>query len=199
MANRSYLYATSFVPSLEVEQDQRRIIGISEWNYDIPLAFRLLLSAYPKKCRSLIWDVPEEIGLVGDYEQGVARLFGFLDRILIPEIVPLREEARQFLTAESNRSLYFVLECGEIFEMEEQQLTTQNDRLLSEIHNIEGAVESALARFSRPHQLTPKRGLVGRLFAAKVPAPDNKEQTQDIHAIGLGNWSNVLYYDPNKT
>ncbi len=52
MANRAYLYSTSFLPGAETEF--RRIVGLSEWSYDIPLAFKLLLTGNPHRCTSLI-------------------------------------------------------------------------------------------------------------------------------------------------
>ena len=66
MANRSYLYSADTLPTSDVNQ-KPRVVGISEWNYDIPVAFRLLLSGYPRKCRSVIWDFPDEIAIAGDY------------------------------------------------------------------------------------------------------------------------------------
>jgi hypothetical protein len=199
MANRSYLYATNFLPSPGDDRGhQRRIVGISEWKTDIPIVFKMLLSGNPKKCRSLIWNVPEEIALVADYEHGTASLFRFLDRIPRPEIVPLREEASRFLTAENNKSPYFLLECAEIFEMEDEPLTLQNDRLLAEIQNVDAAAESILASLSLTHQGDRKRGFLTRIFGHKAPAPEKKDRGQLVGALGLGNWSNFLYYDPTK-
>lgn len=165
MANRSYLYSVDALPTAGAEK-KPRVVGIAEWNYDIPLAFRLLLSAHPRTCHSLIWDFPDEIAIAGDYEQGVARLLGYLDELDRPEIAKLREEARAFLTATENKRRYFVLECGEIFEMDVEPLTAQNKRLLSELLELE----------------------------RKAPGPD---AAGDIDALGLGNWSNILYFDPN--
>lgn len=166
MANRSYLYSVDELPIAGAEQ-KPRVVGISEWNYDIPLAFRLLLSAHPRKCHSLIWDYPDEIAVAGDYEQGVARLLGYLDELNRPELAELREEARAFLTAAENKRQYFVLECGEIFEMDLEPLTAQNERLLSELLDLE----------------------------TNSPEPT---AAADINALGLGNWSNILYFDPNE-
>ncbi|QEG32123.1 hypothetical protein GobsT_69740 [Gemmata obscuriglobus] len=44
MANRSYLYAADALPTSGAEK-KPRIVDIAEWKYDIPIAFRLLLSA----------------------------------------------------------------------------------------------------------------------------------------------------------
>lgn len=197
MANRSYLYSTNFVPPPGATESQRRIIGISEWNYDVPLVFKLLLSGNPKKCRSLIWDMTDEIALVGDYEQGLARLFRFLDRISIPEIVPLRDEAREFLAAEKNRGQFFVLECGEIFEMIDEPLSSQNVQLLSEIQDIASVAEATVVALNRAAQSKSNRGLLARMLHRTEPA-SSQSSKPDIHAIGLGNWSNILFYDPNQ-
>jgi hypothetical protein len=163
MANRSYLYSADALPTAGADK-KPRVVGIAEWNYDIPLAFRLLLSAHPRKCRSVIWDFPDEIALAGDYEQGVTRLLSYLDRIEQPEIAELRDEAREFLAA--NKRRYFILECGEIFDMDSEPLAAQNDRLLS-------AVLELVSDF-------PSLAIA-----------------EDVNSLGLGNWSNVLYFDPN--
>jgi hypothetical protein len=196
MANRSYLYSSNLVPSPEVGKSELRMNGISEWNYDIPLAFKILLSGKPRKCRSSIWEVPEEIAIVGDYDQGVDRLLLFLDRVPLPQMMPLKEEARRFLTDGANKSRYFVLECGEIFELDDKPLVEQNNLLLAEIHNLGPVIESALADLSLTQPTGPKpAGFFSRLFGTKQPLPKKKDPAKVIDSLGLGNWSNVLYFD----
>jgi hypothetical protein len=196
MANRSYLYSSNLLPSLEMKEADRQMNGISEWRYDIPIVYKILLSGNPRKCRSSIWDVPEEIAIVGDYDHGLDRLLHFLDRISLPEIVPLKEEARRFLTDEANRNRHFVLECGEIFEMKAEPLPEQNDRLLAEIRNIEPGIESALAALSANQPSNAKSGgIVARLLGRKSSLPEKKASADAVESLGLGNWSNVLYFD----
>lgn len=166
MANRSYLYSVDALPVAGADE-KPLVVGIAEWNYDIPLAFRLLVSAHPRKCRSLIWEYPDEIAIAGDYDQGVARLLDYLDGMNQSGIAALRDEARAFLNADENKRRYFVLECGEIYEMDAEPLIDQNERLLAELLEL----------------------------GSSIPKPD---KTEDIHTLGLGNWSNVLYYDPNE-
>jgi hypothetical protein len=144
MANRSYLYSADDLVLAGANQ-KPRVVGVAEWNYDIPVAFRLLLSAYPRKCRSVIWDVPDEIAIASDYEQGVARLLHYLDRIKDPQIAELRDEAQAFLTAAENKRRYFILECGEIFELGSEPLAVQNERLLSELLELESDFPSPTA------------------------------------------------------
>src|SRR5690349_6988916 len=111
MANRSYLYASDLVPARDIDRSLRRIIGISEWNYDIPIAYKLLASGDPRSCMSSIWDFDGDIAIVSDYEAGVRRLFAYLDRIPESLIARDRDEARKFLFSPENRRKYFVLEC----------------------------------------------------------------------------------------
>lgn len=165
MANRSYLYSADELP-MAGGGKKPRVVGIAEWNYDIPIAFRLLASARPRKCRSVIWEFPDEIAVAGDYERGVARLLQYLDQVECPEIAELRDEAREFLTSAENRRRYFILECGELFQMGGEPLAAQNDRLLSELLELESNFSDAAA-------------------------------TADVDSLGLGNWSNALYFDPN--
>jgi hypothetical protein len=165
MANRSYLYSANFEPSSEMNGIDRRMTGISEWKTVIPITFKILLSGNPRKCRSSIWEFPKEIAIVGDYDQGVDRLFRFLDRISLPEIAPLKEEARRFLADEANKNRYFILECGEIFELVGEDLVEQNDDLLAEIRDIDQVIASALVHLPQ------------------------------FYELGLGHWSNLLYFD----
>ena len=66
MANRSYLFASPFVPGADPEKDDpRQVKGISERSYAIPLVYRLLVSADVRLCRSMIWNLPEPTALAG--------------------------------------------------------------------------------------------------------------------------------------
>jgi hypothetical protein len=143
---------------------QRRMIGISEWNYDIPVVYKLLASGSPRTSISSIWKLDENIAIVGDYETGLRRLTGFLDQLPKELIEPIRNEAVRFLSSPRNRRKFFVLECAEIYDMQGENLAEQNDQLLEEIKVF-------------------KPGLVG--------------SEEEINALGLGNWSNILYFDLN--
>jgi hypothetical protein len=198
MANRSYLYSTNFIPGQETADLERRIAGISEWGWAIPIAFKLLLSGNPRKCRSLIFDVPEEIALVGDYVEGMANLLRFLDRVPHPHVEALRDEAQAFLSAEGNRNDYFVLECGELFEMDDKQLREQADMLLAEIDDLAPQMERAIAEIPdrEAEELHPP-GVLARLFGAQTPV--RRDNSADlVFALGLGCWTNTLFFEPNR-
>lgn len=173
MANRSYLYSSDVAPG-QNETGKKELIGISEWNYDIPFVYKLLLTGAPHMCKSSIWDISNDIALVGDYLQGVERLKEFFRRIEFPPAQPILQEAINFLENKENRRNFFVLECGEIFDMSSQPLDEQNIRLLEEIKNIDADVEKVLS---------------GLKSDIKNDAIDS------IYALGLGNWDNVLYYN----
>ncbi len=55
MANRSYLYSLSHRPAAYDDRPES-ISGLSEWPYDVPFTFRLLMSQDPQLCASLIAD-----------------------------------------------------------------------------------------------------------------------------------------------
>ena len=164
MANRSYLYASDMVPARDVDPTKRRMIGISEWNYDIPVVYKLLSSGNPQACISSIWKIDPKIAVVGEFAAGLDRLTKFLDRLPKQLIQTLREETIQFLSLPTNRRKYFVLECGEIFDMQGGNLEDQNTALLREIQQFN---------------------------------PDVVTSEEGITALGLDNWSNILYFDLN--
>src|SRR5262245_33665904 len=87
MANRAYLYSLSNQPSSYSDRPDT-ISGLSEWGYAIPLSYRILMSANPQLCSSLISDgfssdPPEKktrlYAISADYAAGVERLQRFLD------------------------------------------------------------------------------------------------------------------------
>ena len=195
MANRSYLYSTNFIPGTAIEKEARQITGMSEWNWDIPLVFKILISAHTKKCQSLIWEEPDEIALVGDHEEGVTHLMQFLEGLNHPAIGPLKAEARAFLVAEENKKPYFVLECGEIFEMEGESLAERNDLLLAEVSDLGPQVRKVIAELDTlTHEKLNPLGFVARLFGLRMPTRNDRSNDL-IGKLGLGNWNNILYFD----
>lgn len=197
LANRSYLYSTNVIPGPNAKANGRQLIGMSEWNYDIPIVFKLLLSGDPKTCPSSIWDNPEEIALVGDYSDGLENLERFLSQIDLPEAQGLTAEAIVFLNKPENRNQYFVLECGEIFDMGDTPLLEQNLELLEEVKNIQPEVEQALQSLIPPPFVAPKpAGFFSKLFG-RTPEPPSPthDVRESIYRLGLGNWSNTLYFD----
>jgi len=201
MANRSYLYSTNIVPGPNAKANGRKLIGISEWNYDIPIVFKLLLSGDPKTCLSSIWDNPEEIALIGDYASGVKNLEDFLSKITNPSTQSLIAEAMDFLNKPENKNQYFILECGEIFDMNNTSISEQNLELLEQIKNLQPEINEALqSLLPSPTKPVESTGFFVKLFGKTPKSPQQKyDPMKSIYALGLGNWSNILYFDfPEK-
>ena len=197
MANRSYLYSTNVIPGPGTKTNDRKLTGISEWSYDIPIVFKLLLSANPKTCPSSIWDNPEKIALIGAYASGVKNLERFVSQIELPAAQDLIAEAIEFLNKPENQNQYFVLECGEIFDMGETPLLEQNLALLAQVKNLQLEVKQALQSLVPPPAVPPKPvGFFSKLFG-RTPEPPSPahDLMKPIYSLGLGNWSNILYFD----
>jgi hypothetical protein len=199
MANRSYLYSTNVVPGTDAKRTKHRIVGISEWDYGIPIVYKLLLTGNPRTCRSSIWEVPDHIALVGDYSLGLQRLKQLLKRIGLPAAQSSIDEALVFLEKEDNRKEYFLLECGEIFDMTAEPMEKQNSTLLEEIKNLDTEIEEVLSGLPLLPVKQPKaRGLLATLVGVQPSRHDATfDARQVVSRLGLGNWSNNLYYDPN--
>ena len=191
MANRSYLYSCDYVP--EGIEQKKALTGISEWNYDIPLVFKLLASGSPKLCKSSIWDMDEKIAIVSSYEEGVANLVSFLDKIDSDMTKSLAEEAKAFLRNEKNSSKYFVLECGEIFDMSGEDIFSQNEALLKDLKNIDQVVAQVI------DALAPKQKSFFQRIFSRTDKASEINPTEVVSSLGLGNWSNILYYSFNKS
>jgi hypothetical protein len=173
MANRSYLYSTNMVPKAGARQEGRKFTGISEWNYEIPLVFKILISINTRRCTSLILVDPQEGALIGEYDAGVDRLFRFLKRISTPKVAPLRDKAMQFLGATESKNKYFYLECAELFMMSSEPFSSQIEQLLHDIWNVESNIEEEIKFINSIGHAT---------------------RDEDLYKIGLGHWSNALYY-----
>lgn len=197
MANRSYLYASNVIPTKNAKTSNRKLMGISQWNYDIPIVYKILLCANPKICPSSIWKNQDGIAIVGDYAAGVQKLEAFLSKITIKSAEPLVTEALEFLKNPKNINEYFVLECGEIFEMEDTPLRKQNQALFAQIQNLQPEIEIALQSLQPPPpQPSAPLGFWAKLLGLEPkPIIPQHDPMASIDALGLGNWSNVLYYD----
>ncbi|MGI9576524.1 hypothetical protein ACRYJU_20760 [Alloalcanivorax xenomutans] len=188
MANRSYLYATDRVPARTPDQPKPVVRGLSEWGYAIPLSYRLLVSADTVICPSMIWELDDDVALAGDYDKGVRRLCDFLARIDWPEAAELVQEAEAFLNAPENRADHIVLECGEIFDLDETPLAQQNRDLFGSLADLDQEMERTLRHLNQVKPSAP--GPLARMLNLQPANP-----LAPLHELGLGNWSNVLYFD----
>ena len=205
MANRSYLYSVDFIPESNLDRSGKKIIGISEWNYDIPIIYKVLLAGQPQVCNSLIWDDPPGIALVGNYNQGLIKLRQFFSKITLTastEAQALIDETLAFLERHEHKNKYFLLECAEIFDMDTAPIPAQNLLLLDEIKNIDVQIEIALHSLLPAKAEPPRLGFFEKIFSKKMlpkKAPeDHQPQPQALAAFGFGQWTNTLYYHLNN-
>ncbi|GGU95210.1 hypothetical protein GCM10010275_36320 [Streptomyces litmocidini] len=139
MANRSYLYSADSMPN-ETEIPQR-IRCISEHNWDIPLAHKLMVGRGTTIVPSMIWNPP--IGIAADYAGGAALLRDLLRAVgkgLENEAEFAECVARTHAHLEKQQAQYFVLETGEIVSM------TDDDPARSVRDLVAGDIPDAVAR-----------------------------------------------------
>jgi len=191
MANRSYLYTSDHLPGSPAWVARKELRSIAEWNYDIPIAFRILLSGAPVAVRSSIWDTPDLIAIAGDAKTGLARLNAYM--AVLPEATaPLVDETRAFFAKPENVKRHFILECGEIFDLSEGDMAEKNRALVSEIGRITDDVSKLKGRHALPAD-TRLRALFRRVLggtSTRQPA----DPLAPFYGLGLGSWSDVLYF-----
>ena len=191
MANRSYLYTTNHLPESPEWEKTMDLHSISEWNYDIPVAFKLLLAGNPIAVKSSIWESPEKIAIAGDFRAGLAALYEYLAR-LPHQAETLVIETKAFLSKASNERKYFILECGEIFDMEEGTPEVKNLELIEEIKLLSNGIQSIPVPKPAVHDGT-KGGSFDKLSGRKRKSPKS-DPLKPFYGLGLSNWSNILYF-----
>ncbi len=145
MANRSHLYAANTLPSAEGRPDP--VVGISEHNWSIPLAHLILVSFDTRAVPSMIWD--QRMGVAGDYDRGAALLVDLLR--LVGEEVEDEQDFRKVVEKTKaqlarQRAKYFLLEAGEILDMDDEPHAEALDRLVGHhIPFLAAQAEAAIA------------------------------------------------------
>ncbi|MEV7374531.1 hypothetical protein AB0O51_27080 [Streptomyces sp. NPDC090301] len=142
MANRSYLYSADSIP--DETQIPKHIRCISEHNWDIPLAHKLMVGHGTTIVPSMIWNPP--IGIAAEYAAGAALLLNLLHAVGKdlegdPEFAEC--VARTTAHLEKQQAEYFILETGEIVSMTDADPAASVQRLAS--RDIPDAVANAEA------------------------------------------------------
>ncbi|MCZ4554316.1 hypothetical protein O4215_01900 [Rhodococcus maanshanensis] len=187
MANRTYLYTTPLAPQTDPAAARtQRVAGVSEWSYAIPLVPRILVSVDPCTRQSIIWDdTPGLIAVTARCGPGIARLEKFLSRIDHPGLGTMAEDALRFLRAHTDPDDHFVLECGEIFAMDDEPFADQGAALVAGLADIDAEMEAALAGLA-----PTKPSFWQRLFT-----PSQESIEEPLRELGLGYWSDALYFE----
>lgn len=170
MANRAYLYA----------KKGNKVTGISEYNYDIPISHKILVSQNVKTVRSKIFRSPFKIAIQGDFKKGIEKLYTFLEELKSKEyfgenvLNEYIEETKAFLE-ENNDYEHFHLECGELFGY---NMYFKNRKLFKEIWNIDKVIEE----------------FYNIIDEMKKGGNKDKEERM-INLLGIREWSEYLYYE----
>ena len=134
MANRTYLFATDLIPRHANSGTLRKLVGLSECNYEIPFTYALLVAGSPELCLhrggsrahavSNIWQFRTEQGapshplaLAAPFSVGLQRARDFYAMLTQPTARSVFHEALSFLDRPENQHPYFLLELGEYLSM----------------------------------------------------------------------------------
>ncbi|MBJ9214459.1 hypothetical protein I5481_21570 [Citrobacter freundii] len=115
MANRAYLYSLSNQPA-SYEDRPETISGLSEWAYEIPFLYRLLMSGEPQLCASLISDELDDTqvalhAISSPFEPGFKRVKRFSDiiKVLIASSASAEPHCRDARGESSNLKIIALL------------------------------------------------------------------------------------------
>lgn len=177
MANRAYLYG----------MEGKQVTGISEYNYDVPIAYKILLSQNTKMVKSRIFTNPFKIALQGNFEKGVERLYSFLEELKTKgyfeenELEEAIADTKAFLRENSNCE-YFYLDCGEIYDMSATPLYLSNVKMFQKIKNVDKEIKlfyKEMDEMKKEYEVK-KQGQI-------------KEDM--MNKIGIREWSEYLFYE----
>jgi hypothetical protein len=205
-------------PENHVGGKDSSICGISEYAYDIPLSYRILVSQDTKVVRSRIWDYEGTLAIQGDYIKGQQKLYEFLDTLKRKnrisksnknarntlwdeaELVSYIEKTKAFLDAQDNAKQLFHLENGEIYAMEDDDIVEQNTAFYHQkILKIDDAIEAFFEEMEAiKKSIIPPPSFFKGLFTKKQVDSDPQVQKRIDNlwaSLGIQDWSSILYYD----
>ena len=217
MANRSYLYSIDFDRTKGERKTGEKIFGLSEYNYSIPLSYKILVSQDSKISKAINWDYEHPIAVQGNFEKGKNRLLDFLNELQGENLFDNQELQKQITETQiflNNHQLkYIILECGEIYEMGDGELEDQNKVLFDkDIAKIENHIKEYLSEFRSMNEtvqslkneisdLSKPKGFISKIFSS-----DNSTKIQELekkiknieqenwNMLGINYWSDILYF-----
>ena len=217
MANRSYLYNIDFNTFERPKTDEDIILSVSEYAYEIPLVYKILVSIIPASTKSILWDYEHPIAISGDAANGRWRLFRFLDRLKGMDLYDMSflteeiEKTKQFFTDSKFKSNYFQLECGELYEMSDKPLEKQNQNLLKEMVEIDKTIDAFVKKVKainfeidalqfQYEAMTKKtwfrksRPVLSNSKRIEIQKTIENKKLLKRSLLGIDNWSSVLYF-----
>ncbi len=186
MANRSYVFLSQTLPSEAWDAAQRaQLHGVCEHAYAVPLLQRLLVSADSRLISSAIWQQAEPLAIAGRAQAGMERALQFLQQIQHPHIEPFRQEAEHFLRSHIREDDWLILEAAEVLEMQEPPSAAAQVRsMLDHMPALNAECAQAVEKL-RPQ--APN-------FWQKIFKPSQESLEEPLRELGLGNWSENLYF-----
>lgn len=202
MANRAYLYACDVIPGLNPEVTPT-FTGISEFNYEVPLVYKLLMAGNPELCKSSIWDEPTPIAIAADLNLGLEKLEQFFSQITAAEAQPIIEGARTFFDYQFRKFKYFVLECNELYQMDDNDPLIMNKHMLKEIQYVATVTDFSELNEHLKEQFNQIVEAFDKENGITDPTLCTEEQNQalgyllqnPLYELGLGLWSDILYFN----
>ena len=217
MANRSYLYSLEFDRTKGDRKEGEKIIGLSECPYAIPLSYKILVSQDAKESKSINWDYEHPIAIIADFKKGKEKLYDFLSTLSTQDLFDRDELQNQIDTTkqflDSVNLKFVILECGEIYELAEEELEIQNKELYEkEVLKIDEQIHQYLKNFkemkgsisrlkSEIEKLSKPKGIFSKMFSSdkskEIEALEKELKEEELemwNMLGINYWSNVLYY-----
>ena len=137
MADRCMLFTTAAAP--DENSPHPASLGLCEVGYHIPALFKLLVSANPSACPSLIFDLIEGDGAIaGDAVEGLARLRHVRAQIEVQNMATDGIDAAiKYLSKPHMRQYpFYLLEPGEILGLSPAPFAQQIETLLAELQAL---------------------------------------------------------------
>jgi hypothetical protein len=94
MTNRVNLWTTTLNPAGSPLGQEIDGGDVAEWAYEIPLSFKLLVSANPAACPSMATGFEEKFAICGEVAGGRANLNLLLDRLESESVIPAEQLSR---------------------------------------------------------------------------------------------------------
>lgn len=218
MANRSYLFTIDFDGVKDCLNDEGKVQGLSEFPYAVPLAYKILVSQNAKICQSILTDeCGFSVAIQGNFDKGVEKLFAVLNDIKGRNLFDSDELEQEMAATKTFLEKYglknVILENVEIYEMEDEDLTVQNQRFFeNEILNIEKQIierieflEFVVSENKKLEQqilqLKKTRNIISRIFSGdpkvkieKLEAEIEEGKQEMWNELGISDWSSELFY-----
>lgn len=211
MANRSYLYSLTNQPKSYYDRPDS-INELSEWAYDVPLAYKILMSGNPQRCASLISDGFEEeaektplYAITADFDIGFQRLLKFksiVEPLIYAEDDGMKEEINEgFNYLIESRLPYLLLETIELEIMctnDRDELRDNVDKDIELIKLVGEAVDALPEDEEQAREIlkvvakTQQDNVFSVFYGIEL---NHKfDYAECLQTMGIGYWHDGLYY-----